>query len=115
MMSNSRNHVNNNHEAGEKKPSTNSRGGGGGGATTFSGKSMSTSGSVGSPSSRSEAAMATPASDNTFLGLNNLDIQGDDDRSQGAMRSAFKFFILFVVSIRILSLMYFLCAAYIIS
>ncbi|XP_022882714.1 transcription factor-like protein DPB isoform X1 [Olea europaea var. sylvestris] len=85
MMSNSRNHVNNNHEAGEKKPSTNSRGGGGGGATTFSGKSMSTSGSVGSPSSRSEAAMATPASDNTFLGLNNLDIQGDDDRSQGAM------------------------------
>ncbi|KAG8372119.1 hypothetical protein BUALT_Bualt12G0033300 [Buddleja alternifolia] len=49
----------------------------------YSGQSMSTSGSVGSPSSRSETAMATPASDSTFVQLNNLDIQGDDAGSQG--------------------------------
>ncbi|KAL2480764.1 Transcription factor-like protein DPB [Abeliophyllum distichum] len=83
-MSNSSNDLNNNKQDGHKKPSANSKGGGGG-ATTFSGQSISTSGSVGSPSSRSEAAMATPASDSTFLRLNNLDIQGDDDRSQGPM------------------------------
>ncbi|KAL2501894.1 Transcription factor-like protein DPB [Forsythia ovata] len=84
-MSNSSNDLNNNKQDGDKKPSSNSKGGGRGGATTFSGQSISTSGSVGSPSSRSEAAMATPASDSTFLRLNNLDIQGDDDRSQGPM------------------------------
>nr|XP_007157062.1 hypothetical protein PHAVU_002G039800g [Phaseolus vulgaris]ESW29056.1 hypothetical protein PHAVU_002G039800g [Phaseolus vulgaris] len=55
--------------------------------TTISGQSMSTSRSVGSPSSRSEQTMATPASDNTFLRLNNLDIHGDDAGSQGAVAS----------------------------
>ncbi|XP_023745950.1 transcription factor-like protein DPB [Lactuca sativa] len=53
--------------------------------TTASGQSVSTSGSVGSPSTRSEAAMAaTPASDNTFMRLNHLDIHADDAGSQGA-------------------------------
>ncbi|XP_052205705.1 transcription factor-like protein DPB [Diospyros lotus] len=52
--------------------------------TTISGQSVSTSGSVGSPSSRSEAAMATPASESTFSRLNHLDIHGDDAGSQGA-------------------------------
>ncbi|CAK9182618.1 unnamed protein product, partial [Ilex paraguariensis] len=61
----------------------------GGGATrswgtTASGQSVSTSGSVGSPSSRSETANATPASENTFQRLNHLDIHGDDAGSQGA-------------------------------
>ncbi|XP_028773821.1 transcription factor-like protein DPB isoform X2 [Neltuma alba] len=53
--------------------------------TTLSGQSISTSKSVGSPSSRSEQTMATPASDNTFLRLNHLDIHGDDAGSQGAV------------------------------
>ncbi|KDO49992.1 hypothetical protein CISIN_1g018827mg [Citrus sinensis] len=58
----------------------------GGGATrswgtTVSGQSVSTSGSVGSPSQ----SMATPASDSTFLRLNHLDIHGDDAGSQGAV------------------------------
>ena len=53
--------------------------------TTISGQSLSTSRSVGSPSSRSEQTMATPASDNTFLRLNHLDIHGDDAGSQGAV------------------------------
>ncbi|KAK8498759.1 hypothetical protein V6N13_135814 [Hibiscus sabdariffa] len=53
--------------------------------TTVSGQSVSTSGSVGSPSSRSEQAMATPATENTFLRLNHLDIHGDDAGSQGAV------------------------------
>ncbi|KAK9072800.1 hypothetical protein SSX86_009235 [Deinandra increscens subsp. villosa] len=50
--------------------------------TRESGQSVSTSGSIGSPS---DAAMAaTPASENTFLRLNNLDIHADDDAgSQG--------------------------------
>lgn len=52
---------------------------------TISSQSMSTSRSVGSPSSRSEQTMATPASDNTFLRLNHLDIHGDDAGSQGAV------------------------------
>ncbi|XP_039062901.1 transcription factor-like protein DPB isoform X2 [Hibiscus syriacus] len=52
--------------------------------TTVSGQSVSTSGSVGSPSNRSEPAMATPASENTFLRLNHLDHHGDDAGSQGA-------------------------------
>ncbi|MBA0608040.1 hypothetical protein Godav_020290 [Gossypium davidsonii] len=55
--------------------------------TTVSGQSVSTSGSVGSPSSRCELAMATPASENTFLRLNHLDIHGDDAGSQGAVGS----------------------------
>ncbi|XP_010558176.1 PREDICTED: transcription factor-like protein DPB [Tarenaya hassleriana] len=54
--------------------------------TAGSGQTVSTSGSVGSPSSRSEhATMATPASDSTFLRMNQLDIQGDDAGSQGAV------------------------------
>ena len=53
--------------------------------TTVSGQSVSMSGSVGSPSSRSEQTMATPASENTFIRLNNLDIHGDDAGSQGAV------------------------------
>lgn len=63
------------------------RSGGGGGSrswgTTVSGQSVSTSGSMGSPSSRSEQAMATPASESTFLRINHLDIHGDDAGSQG--------------------------------
>ncbi|XP_039022306.1 transcription factor-like protein DPB isoform X2 [Hibiscus syriacus] len=52
--------------------------------TTVSGQSVSTSGSVGSPSNRSELAMATPASESTFLRLNHLDLHGDDAGSQGS-------------------------------
>ncbi|KAK0585765.1 hypothetical protein LWI29_033780 [Acer saccharum] len=84
---------NKHHEDGDKNPPTTatSRGGGGGATrswgTTVSGQSVSTSGSVGSPSSRSEQAMATPASDNTFMRLNHLDIHGDDAGSQGAVGS----------------------------
>ncbi|KAJ0714426.1 putative transcription factor E2F-DP family [Helianthus annuus] len=56
--------------------------------TTGSGQSVSTSGSAGSPSTRSEAAMAaTPASENTFLRLNHLEIHADDAGSQGAAGS----------------------------
>ncbi|XP_043816039.1 transcription factor-like protein DPB isoform X2 [Manihot esculenta] len=54
------------------------------GTTTVSGQSVSTSGSVGSPSSRSEQAMATPASDTTLLRLNHLDIHTDDAATQDA-------------------------------
>ncbi|KAJ9184330.1 hypothetical protein P3X46_004064 [Hevea brasiliensis] len=54
------------------------------GTTTVSGQSVSTSGSVGSPSSRSDQAMATPASDSTFLRLNHLDIHTDDAATQDA-------------------------------
>ncbi|XP_047311701.1 transcription factor-like protein DPB isoform X2 [Impatiens glandulifera] len=50
--------------------------------TTISGQSVSTSGSFGSPSYRSDA-MTTPSSEKTFLRLNHLDIQGDDAKSQG--------------------------------
>lgn len=90
-MGNNSNNNSSNQEDGKKNPSTISRGGGGGGnggatrswGTTVSGQSMSTSGSVGSPSSRSEAAMATTASDSALLQMNNLDIQGDDAGSQG--------------------------------
>ncbi|KAL3841164.1 hypothetical protein ACJIZ3_025755 [Penstemon smallii] len=72
------NHSNNsNPEDGYKNPSRVSRG------TTVSGQSMSTSDSVGSPSIRSEAAMATPARDTTFVRLSNLDIQEEDAASQG--------------------------------
>ncbi|XP_051138816.1 transcription factor-like protein DPB [Andrographis paniculata] len=96
MVNSSNNNNSSNLEDGEKNPSTNSitkgggRGGGGGGGvtrswgTTLSGQSMSTSGSVGSPSSRNEVAMATPASDKTFVrSSNNPDSHGDEAGSQG--------------------------------
>ncbi|XP_078442559.1 transcription factor DP [Wolffia australiana] len=41
-------------------------------------QSPSSSGSRGSPSSRSEAAVTTPASESTSMRLNHLDIHGDD-------------------------------------
>ncbi|CAA0829834.1 Transcription factor-like protein DPB [Striga hermonthica] len=61
-------------------------GDGGGGSTRswaapVSGQSMSTSGSVGSPSSRSEATAT--AGESTVLLLNNLDIERGDNGSQG--------------------------------
>ncbi|CAI0407696.1 unnamed protein product [Linum tenue] len=59
-------------------------GGGGAVASRAGGQSVSTSGSVGSPSSRSEQAIATPASDNTYLRLNHLDIHADDAATQDA-------------------------------
>ncbi|XP_058109655.1 transcription factor-like protein DPB [Magnolia sinica] len=55
------------------------------GTSTLSGQSISTSGSAGSPSSRSEPAITTPVSKNTFVRLNNLDIHGDDAGSQGTI------------------------------
>ncbi|KAK3043067.1 hypothetical protein RJ639_002635 [Escallonia herrerae] len=76
-----------NHEDGDKNPPAVSKGGGAtrSWGTTVSGQSVSTSGSVGSPSSRSEAAVATPASDSTFLRLNHVEAQADDDTGpQGA-------------------------------
>lgn len=83
-----------NKEDGEKNSSGTTRGGAGNGVggvgatrswgTTFSGQSLSTSGSVGSPSTRSEVAMMIPASEITFADLNNLDVRGDDVGSQGA-------------------------------
>ncbi|KAI3738264.1 hypothetical protein L2E82_28287 [Cichorium intybus] len=74
---------------GDKHPSSAvSRGGGGATrswGTTASGQSVSTSGSVGSPSTRSEATMAvTPATENTFMRLNHLDIHTDNAGSQAA-------------------------------
>ncbi|KAJ4839511.1 hypothetical protein Tsubulata_029940 [Turnera subulata] len=50
-------------------------------ASWVSGQSVSTSGSVGSPSSRSEQAVATPATadNNAYIRLNHLDIHADDD------------------------------------
>ncbi|GLT56678.1 hypothetical protein SLA2020_297040 [Shorea laevis] len=82
-------HHNHNHqEDGDKNPAAMSKGGASRSwGTTVSGQSVSTSGSVGSPSSRSEQAAATPASEMTFLRLNHLDIQADDADagSQGAV------------------------------
>eukprot|EP00262_Sarcandra_glabra_P009980 TRINITY_DN24823_c0_g1_i1.p1 TRINITY_DN24823_c0_g1~~TRINITY_DN24823_c0_g1_i1.p1 ORF type:complete len:354 (+),score=53.35 TRINITY_DN24823_c0_g1_i1:178-1239(+) len=77
----------NHQEDGEKNPSSFARGTARSwGTTTFSGQSISTSGSAGSPSSRCDPPMATPASENTFIRLNHLDIHGDDDAgSQGAV------------------------------
>ncbi|XP_043701154.1 transcription factor-like protein DPB [Telopea speciosissima] len=76
----------NHSENGEKNPPSISRvGTTRSWGTTFSGQSVSTSGSVGSPSSRSEAAMTTPISENTFIRLNHLDIHGDDAGSQGGV------------------------------
>ncbi|KAL5983010.1 hypothetical protein ACLOJK_017090 [Asimina triloba] len=54
------------------------------GMSTLSGQSIS-SGSAGSPSSRSEQAMMTPASENTFVRMNHMDTQGDDTGSQGTI------------------------------
>lgn len=51
----------------------------------MAGQSVSMSGSVGSPSSRSEQTMATPAGDTNFLRLNHPDVHGDDAGSQGAV------------------------------
>ncbi|KAF9665064.1 hypothetical protein SADUNF_Sadunf16G0083300 [Salix dunnii] len=70
-------------EDGDRHPSSATRGGATAGSWV-SGQSVSTSGSVGSPSSRSEHAMATPASDNAFLRLNHLDIHADDAVTQDA-------------------------------
>ncbi|CAK9176105.1 unnamed protein product [Ilex paraguariensis] len=78
--------VNNHQEDGDKNNHQSAIAIGGGAArswgTTASGQSVSTSGSVGSPSSRSEAANATTVSESTFQRLNHLDIQGDDAGSQ---------------------------------
>ncbi|KAL4272327.1 hypothetical protein GQ457_13G012970 [Hibiscus cannabinus] len=73
-----------NYQDGDKNPTK--RGASRSWGTTVSGQSVSTSGTVGSPSSPTELAMATPATENnTFLRLNHLDIQGDDAGSQGAV------------------------------
>ncbi|KAK6942774.1 E2F/DP family, winged-helix DNA-binding domain, partial [Dillenia turbinata] len=70
----------NNREGRERNPPGVSRAA----SRSVSGQSVSTSGSVGSPSSRSEpVAVATPASESTLLRLNHLDIHGDDAGSQG--------------------------------
>ncbi|GAB4856647.1 hypothetical protein Ancab_014559 [Ancistrocladus abbreviatus] len=70
-------------EDGEKKPKGATRSWG----TTISGQSLSTSGSVGSPSSRSEVGMTTPVSETTFHRLSHLEIRADDTGSQGAIAS----------------------------
>ncbi|XP_039138489.1 transcription factor-like protein DPB [Dioscorea cayenensis subsp. rotundata] len=82
--------------AGEKSSDTTSKGAGtrpswATASALSGGHSASTSGSAGSPSSRSEpaalasAAATTPVSENTFVRLNHLDIHGDDaGSSQGA-------------------------------
>lgn len=50
------------------------------GTPAFSGgQSASTSSSVGSPSSRIEPVATTPASENTLVRLNHLEIHGDDE------------------------------------
>ncbi|KAK9158578.1 hypothetical protein Scep_005152 [Stephania cephalantha] len=70
----------------EKKPPRFSRAAAAAAGSIASGHSISTSGgSVGSPSSRSEPATATPSRENTFLRLNHLDIQGDDVASQDTL------------------------------
>jgi len=71
----------NSQEDGERNPKGTTRSWG----TAVSGQSVSTSGSVGSPSSRSEAGMATPARDNTVVRLGHLEIHGEDTGSQGAV------------------------------
>ncbi|OVA06959.1 Transcription factor E2F/dimerization partner (TDP) [Macleaya cordata] len=77
----------NHNEDGEKKPPNFSRAGATRSwGTTLSGQSISTSGgSAGSPSSKSEPAMAVPTSENTFVRLNHLDINGEDAGSQEAV------------------------------
>ncbi|RWR75714.1 transcription factor-like protein DPB [Cinnamomum micranthum f. kanehirae] len=72
----------------EKNPISFSRGATRSWGTTISGQSISTSGSAGSPSSRSEPTMVPPAvCDNTSVQLNQMDSQGDDAVSQGAFGS----------------------------
>lgn len=76
----------NHKEDGEKNPtSVSRRGPTRSKGTTVSAQSVSTSGSVGSPASRSEAAVATPSGGNTLVKLNqmDMDIQGEDAVSQG--------------------------------
>ncbi|XP_075512814.1 transcription factor-like protein DPB [Primulina tabacum] len=73
-----------NQEGADKAPSSVSEGGCGGATrhavgTHVSGQSISTSGSVGSPLSRSETAATT-----TSNRMNNLDIQGEDAGSRAA-------------------------------
>lgn len=79
----------NHKQEGDKNPSSICKGGPTKSwGTTVSGQSVSTSGSVGSPSSRNEAAavaLPTPATDNTIFRLNHLDIHADDAGSQGAV------------------------------
>jgi len=48
-------------------------------------QSVSTSGSLGSPSSHSETGMATPSGENAVLRLRHLEIHGDDAGSHGAV------------------------------
>ncbi|WOH06104.1 hypothetical protein DCAR_0625527 [Daucus carota subsp. sativus] len=50
--------------------------------TNGSGQSVSTSGSVGSPTTRSEAVVNTPPSDKTLIRLNHIDAHADDVASQ---------------------------------
>ncbi|GKV40931.1 hypothetical protein SLE2022_077760 [Rubroshorea leprosula] len=83
------NHNHNRQEDGDKNPAAMSKGGASRSwGTTVSGQSVSTSGSVGSPSSRSEQAMATPASETAFLRLNHLDIHGDDADADAGSQAA---------------------------
>uniref|UniRef100_A0A7N0TGC3 Transcription factor-like protein DPB n=1 Tax=Kalanchoe fedtschenkoi TaxID=63787 RepID=A0A7N0TGC3_KALFE len=73
------------HENGDRNPATGSRGGGvtrSWGTTVSGGQSVSTSGSVGSPT-RSEQAATTPVSESTFVRLNHLDIHADDAEARG--------------------------------
>ncbi|KAJ9559185.1 hypothetical protein OSB04_013799 [Centaurea solstitialis] len=78
---------NNQDDFGGKNPSSVVAGSKAGGATRScgSGQSVSTSGSVGSPSTRSElGVLGTPVSESTFLRLNHLDIHTDSNAgSQG--------------------------------
>ncbi|CAM8928354.1 hypothetical protein QQ045_023542 [Rhodiola kirilowii] len=73
-------------ENGDRNPTSGSRGCAGAtrswGTTVSGGQSVSTSGSVGSPS-RSEQAVTTPVSESTFVRLNHLDIHADDADAQG--------------------------------
>lgn len=69
-------------EGGKKNLPALSKGVRGGGGATVSGQSMSSSGSAGSPSGRSEAAVATPVSVSQVSRLNSIDVRGDDAGSQ---------------------------------
>lgn len=88
MVNRSSDNNNINSEEGDRIPTTNSTAKDGGGvtrswSTTISGQSMSNSGSMGSPSSRNEVVVGTPASVRTSVQLDNLEIQGDEVGSQG--------------------------------
>ncbi|OVA18009.1 Transcription factor E2F/dimerization partner (TDP) [Macleaya cordata] len=72
-----------NQENGQKKqPESFSRGGF---SSVSGGQSISTSGSVGSPSSRIEHPMSTPVSEKTLSRFDHLDIQGEDVGSRSAV------------------------------